>query len=70
MAKLKLYSALALIVMILIVVLQNTEQVDTQLLFVTISMPRAALLAVTLLVGFAAGILVAVSLVKPSGKDH
>lgn len=70
MAKLKLYSALALIVMILIVVLQNTEQVDTQLLFVTISMPRAALLAVTLLVGFAAGILVAVSLVKPSGKDY
>ncbi len=41
-----------------VLILQNTESVDTRLLFVTVSMPRAALLLATLLAGFALGVLV------------
>jgi uncharacterized integral membrane protein len=43
----------------LIVILQNMEVVETRLLFFTVSMPRALLLALTALAGFAAGLLVA-----------
>lgn len=68
MAKIKLYSALTLIIMVLIVILQNTEPVETRLLFATIIMPRAALIAVTLLIGIAAGILIALSLSKKWSK--
>jgi putative membrane protein len=64
MVKLKLSAALAMIVIVLIVVFQNTELVETKLLFVTVTMPRAALLATTMLIGVAAGILVALGLSK------
>ena len=64
MVKLKLSTALAMIVIVLIVVFQNTELVETKLLFVTVTMPRAALLATTMLIGVAAGILVALGLSK------
>ena len=46
-----------LAILVLIIVLQNTEQVETKLLFVSVSMPRAALLFGTLVVGFALGAL-------------
>ncbi len=64
MVKLKLSAALAMIVIVLIVVFQNTELVETKLLFVTVTMPRAALLAITMLIGIAAGILVALGIAK------
>jgi uncharacterized integral membrane protein len=48
--------ALSLIV-VLIVVLQNTQSVETKVLFVSFSMPRALLLAITLVVGIIAGLL-------------
>ena len=41
-----------------IVAAQNTESVDTRLLFVTVTMPRALLLIITLLIGTATGLLV------------
>jgi uncharacterized integral membrane protein len=41
----------------MIIVLQNTETVETRLLFWSISMPRAVLLLGTSLIGFAAGII-------------
>ena len=41
-----------------IIILQNTEPVETRLLFVSITMPRAILLMGTTLIGFALGILV------------
>jgi putative membrane protein len=62
--KLKLSAVFVLIVLVLIVVFQNTEPVETKLLFATVTMPRAALLAITMLVGVAVGILVALSLAK------
>ena len=39
-----------------IVAIQNRETVDTRLLFVTVTMPRALLLIVTLLIGAAIGL--------------
>ena len=45
--------------LLLIVVLQNTEAVETKLLFVSVTMPRAVLLFGTLLIGFALGVLTA-----------
>lgn len=41
-----------------IIILQNTDQVETKILFLSISMPRAILLMGTTLIGFALGILV------------
>lgn len=64
MAKLKLSAALVLILLVLIVVLQNTQAVETRFLFITFTMPRAALLAITFLIGAAAGILLSFSLIK------
>jgi uncharacterized integral membrane protein len=41
-----------------IIILQNTEQVETKILFLSIAMPRAILLMGTTLIGFALGVLV------------
>ncbi len=59
MSRIKLISLLVLAVMAILLVLQNTQVVATRLLFVTVTMPLAALLALTLLIGFAAGVLAA-----------
>lgn len=45
--------------LVLIVILQNTQAVQTRILFVTITMPRAVLLFGTTLVGAIVGILLA-----------
>ena len=57
--KIKMIVAATLALLVLIVVLQNTESVETKLLFTTITMPRAALLFGTLLIGFALGVMAA-----------
>ena len=59
MTKLKLVILLVLAVVTIVLVLQNTQAVETKLLFVTVTMPRAALLGLTTLIGFAGGLLVA-----------
>lgn len=41
--------------LILIIIFQNTRTVETRLLFMTISMPRALLLFIAFVVGFASG---------------
>jgi len=46
---------------ILIVIFQNTAPVETTILFITITMPRALLLFVTLVIGFALGVLTSLS---------
>lgn len=55
-AKLILMVALALVS--IVIVLQNTEEVETTILFWSITMPRALLLFGTSLIGFALGVLV------------
>jgi len=56
MNKLKNILIFVIVLLVIIVILQNTRAVETKLLFMTITMPRALLLIVTLLVGFAGGI--------------
>jgi len=59
MNKLK-FAAIGVIAMFaVIVVLQNTQNVETKLLFVTLTLPNAALLFATLIIGFAIGVLTA-----------
>lgn len=62
--KIKLVTLMILAVLAVVLILQNTQAVATRLLFVTVSMPLAALLALTLLVGFAAGVLAAIKVGK------
>jgi uncharacterized integral membrane protein len=56
---LKVVAIAALALVTVIVVLQNTQAVETKLLFLTLTMPNAALLFGTLIIGFAIGVLTA-----------
>jgi putative membrane protein len=58
MNRFKMISIAILTVLGVIIILQNTEPVETKLLFLSIVMPRAILLMGTTLIGFALGILV------------
>ena len=72
MKRWKLILTLALALTTLIVVLQNTEPVETRLLFTSVTMPRALLLGITLLVGLVCGLVLSARLErrspKPAGK--
>lgn len=61
MVNFKLLAAFSAILLILIVIIQNSQPVETKLLFISITMPNAALLASTLLIGIVVGVLVALS---------
>jgi len=65
MKRLKLIGALTAVLLSVIVILQNTQPVQTKFLLVTITMPNAVLLGIALLIGIAVGILVSLTL---SGK--
>ena len=58
MNRFKMISIAILTIVGVIIILQNTKQVETKLLFLSITMPRAILLMGTTLIGFALGILV------------
>ena len=55
----KIWGALALAVLTIVVVAQNTEAVPFRFLFWTVTASRALLLFVTLLAGFVLGLIVA-----------
>ena len=55
MGKMRNIIIILLLVLAIIVILQNTQAVETKILFVTVTMPRALLLMVTFLVGLAVG---------------
>ncbi len=59
MNKLKLLAVAAVSLVVVIVVLQNTQAVETNLLFLTVTMPNAAFLFGTLIIGFPVGVLTA-----------
>ena len=59
MNKLKIVAIAAIALFTVVVVLQNTQPVETKLLFITMTLPNAALLFGTLIVGFAIGVLTA-----------
>jgi len=54
----KLWTAVALTLLVSIVVLQNTEPVTTEILWITVRMPLVLLLVTTLLAGVAIGLLI------------
>lgn len=58
----------AILILVIVVVLQNTEAVETRLLFATITMPRALLLALTLLSGIVIGLILGARLA--GGSRH
>jgi putative membrane protein len=58
MNRFKMISIAVLTLLGIIIILQNTEQVETRLLFLSITMPRAILLMGTTMIGFSLGILV------------
>lgn len=55
--RLKVIGGAVVALLAVIIVLQNTEVVETKLLFTTIAMPRAALLIGTLVIGYLLGVL-------------
>jgi uncharacterized integral membrane protein len=59
MKKLKLLGIACVVLIVVVVILQNTQTVETKLLFLTVKMPNAALLFGTLAVGIAIGVLTA-----------
>jgi uncharacterized integral membrane protein len=64
MNKLKLLGIACLVLIVVVVVLQNTQTVETKLLFFTVTMPNAALLFGTLIIGFAIGVIAAAHIVS------
>jgi uncharacterized integral membrane protein len=73
MNKWKLASVAITALVAVVVVLQNTQPVETKLLFLTVTLPNAALLFGTLIIGFAIGILTAghiVSIAKQERPDR
>ena len=68
MNKPKLVALSVLALLVVIVVLQNTQAVETKLLFFTITMPRAVLLFGAMLTGFAMGVLSVKKVLTTSGR--
>jgi uncharacterized integral membrane protein len=68
MRKVKIILIIIISVLALIVFLQNTETVQTKLLFASITMPRALLLLLTFLMGFIAGLITTSIILRKSGK--
>lgn len=65
MSRIRLLVMVAAAIFVLIIVLQNTQTVETKLLFFTISMPRAVLLFAATLIGFVLGLLAARRFARP-----
>jgi len=70
LAKVKFTIASVLAVLVIILVLQNTEPVETRFLFASVTMPRAALLALTMLLGVATGVLVSLAISARFPKER
>jgi putative membrane protein len=70
MQKVKMVIIIVISLLALIVFLQNTEVVETRLLFMRVAMPRALLLISTFIIGFVAGIITVSLLLRKSGKKE
>ncbi len=68
MNKLKVVIIGVVALFVVIVVLQNTQPVETKLLFVTMTLPNAALLFGTLIIGFTIGVLTAGHIVSSAKR--
>jgi uncharacterized integral membrane protein len=70
MKKAKLIAIIAISILAFIIFLQNTESVETNILFTKVVMPRAILLISTFLVGFVAGLITKNLLFRKSSKKN
>jgi len=68
MKKAKLIVIVVISILAFIIFLQNTESVETKIIFMKVSMPRAILLISTFLAGFVAGTITTSLLLRKSGK--
>jgi uncharacterized integral membrane protein len=68
MKKVKLIAIVVISILAFIIFLQNTESVETKILFMKVAMPRAILLISTFLVGFVAGTITTSMLLRKSEK--
>ena len=68
MKKVKLIAIIVISILAFIIFLQNTESVETKILFMQVSMPRAILLILTFIVGFVAGTITTSMLLRKSEK--
>lgn len=69
MKKAKIIALIVSLVLILIVFPQNTQAVETKILFKTVTMPRVLLLLLTFIVGVIVGILLTTNILrKPPAK--
>ncbi len=68
MKKVKLVAIIVISILAFIIFLQNTESVETKILFMNVAMPRAILLILTFIVGFVAGTITTSLLLRKSGK--
>ena len=68
MKKAKVIALIVLSILAVIVFLQNTEAVETKLLFMTVTMSRALLLILTFAVGFIGGLIVMSYLLRKPAK--
>ena len=62
MRDLKLITAAIVAILVATLVVQNTEPVETHLLFATVAMPHAVLIFISAAAGFALGVLLTMSL--------
>ena len=67
-SKLKTVAIAVVALLVMVVVLQNTQAVETKLLFFKVTMPNAALLFGTLIIGFAIGVLTAGHIVSSAKR--
>jgi len=68
MKKAKLILIIVISILAFIIFLQNTESVETRILFMKVAMPRALLLISTFFIGFVAGAITTSLLLRKSGK--
>ncbi len=59
MQRFKIIALAVFALLVLIVILQNTEAVETKILFATVTVPKAVLLFGSLIIGFIHGIVAA-----------
>ena len=69
MGKLKIIIIVVILLLTLIVSIQNTQAVETRLLFVTVTMPRVLLLLLTFVLGIIGGIVIASHVLQKAAKS-
>ena len=68
MSSLKVIAIGLITLVVFVVVLQNTQAVETKLLFLTLTLPNAALLFGTLIVGFVIGVFTTGHIISHSSR--